>query len=163
MRGCGCTPAGCQRSLCPVGWVILKSAFWHPGCDGIVDWEPVVVPPCNPGTTHRLLSTNPAGLGRGAGNPDNFKPGTPAGVRDCFCAVTRRSPSPEPPATSGYPLATLWVDRSRMSARRPKRIPQNKAPWRSFNSTRVRDRLSSGRPAAGGRGAKQGRFIGPYI
>jgi len=35
------------------------------------------------------------------------------------CVITRRSPPPTPPATSGYPLATLRVDRSRMSQSSP--------------------------------------------
>ena len=40
---------------------------------------------------------------------------TPAGVIVIFCAVSRRSPPHQPPATSGYPLTTLRVDRVRMS------------------------------------------------
>src|ERR1035438_1532697 len=39
--------------------------------------------------------------------------GTPAGVQVISCAAIRRSPPPRPPATSGYLLATLRVDRSR--------------------------------------------------
>jgi hypothetical protein len=38
----------------------------------------------------------------------------PGGVRDISYAVTRRSPPPKPLATSGYPLATFQVDRSRI-------------------------------------------------
>ncbi len=41
----------------------------------------------------------------------------PAGVQDISCAVTRRSPPPEPPVTSGYPLTTLRVDGSRLRPR----------------------------------------------
>ena len=37
----------------------------------MVTCEPVVVPPGHPGTTHRLPSANPAGLGREAGRPDD--------------------------------------------------------------------------------------------
>jgi len=40
---------------------------------------------------------------------------TPAGVHDLSCAVTRRSPPPKPPATSGYLLANLRVDAARIS------------------------------------------------
>ena len=59
-------------------------------------------------------------LGHPGGVPDRtptcYHSGTLARVQDIFYAVTRRSPPTEPPpATSGYRLATLWVDRSRMS------------------------------------------------
>jgi hypothetical protein len=56
-------------SLCALKWSGIP-----PGCERIVTRKPVVVPPCSPGTTHRLPSGNPAGLGRrpprGFGLPD---------------------------------------------------------------------------------------------
>jgi hypothetical protein len=49
--------------------------------------------------------------------PACFHSGTLARVQNVFRAVTRRSPPPgNPPATSGYRLATLWVGRSRVSS-----------------------------------------------
>jgi hypothetical protein len=52
--------------------------------------------------------------------------GTPAGVQEFSCAAARRSPPKKPSATSGYPLATLRVDRSGMSK------PQCSPPYRRF-------------------------------
>ena len=45
--------------------------------------------------------------------------GTPRGVQDLASVITRRSRPPCPPATSGYPLATLRVGRSRMAEEFP--------------------------------------------
>ena len=82
----------------------------------------MVVPSC-PGTTTgkpRRMAEHPGGVPEpapaGPARSSRLEgSGTPAGVQDLSCAVTRRSPPQKPSATSGYPLATLRVDRSRMS------------------------------------------------
>ena len=71
--------------------------------------------------------------------------GTPAGVQGISCAVNRRSPPPNPPATSGYLLATLRVDRSKVSKLQPPasvgaNIPQERS--RTFREALSRKRLA---------------------
>ena len=73
----------------------------------------------------RCITTRGALLGHQAQFPFNLSfcisqprptmSGTPAGVHGHSSALTRRSSPPKPPATSGYRLATLWVDPPRMS------------------------------------------------
>ena len=60
----------------------------------------------------------------------NSRSGTPVGVQAIFYAVIRRSPPHPPPATPGYPLATLRVDQTRMSK------PALSSLWRGGGNTR---------------------------
>ena len=74
------------------------------------------------GNDHRNAASDGQAPRRGASRSADVLPlrprlcrdqsGTPAGVHNISCAVTRRSPPRNPPATSGYRLATLRVDRS---------------------------------------------------
>jgi hypothetical protein len=74
--------------------------------------------PWRPDQSSHLTTARPSAPGHLAAGS-----GTPAGVQDFSRAVARRSPPQKPSATSGYPLATLRVDRSRMSKLQPLNLP----------------------------------------
>ena len=63
----------------------------------------------------------------------------PSWVQDISCTVIRRSPPPQPPPTSGYPLATPRVDQTRMP--KPQRQASLRLAGRAASSPRSKIRL----------------------